>query len=213
MFEYLNPIKLFIEILENLYDRIKKMRISYKKRELGRELIQILLKLQNIIFLADEIFKYISNSEREIKKVGPDNYIRNLKEKFQEQAQKIYSLVSSIEQGEFSTLYSIFVPDMKINLRNLCLEKGGALIAVIHHLHDIRIKFKDDTLFVNQKVNFSEIEHIKKWYRKIKVEDIRLLDRIHEQRQIINEIKDKTENLRIFLKDTFNIEELISYTI
>jgi hypothetical protein len=104
------------------------------------------------------------------------------------------------------------MPEMRGRLYALCSEKGAALYAVIYYLHDIKIKWENDDLIINQSVNFTDIDDIRKWYKKTKVKDIKLLEKIDDQRKIIDEIKAKAEELRKYLLDTFDINELISYS-
>jgi hypothetical protein len=101
---------------------------------------------------------------------------------------------------------------MRDKLYRLCSEKGAALYAVLYYLHDIKIIWENEELMLNQTVNFTEIDDIRKWYKKTKVKKVRLLENIEGQQKIIDEIKNKAEELRKFILDTFDIDELISYS-
>lgn len=210
MFEYLGPIKMVIDILEKCYQKIKRMKPSKKKRLLGRELIKLMMLLQDIASNADELFEYISNSKYEIVKIGPEKFIGNLQKKLFRQMSDISALDSLMWAEQLDELYRILIPELREKMSYLLYSKGSVLSQVLYYLRDIHIRWEDDTLVIN-KMDLKDLDDIKDWC-KTTDEDTKLLERIDEQKQIIDELRDKTEELRKFIINTFNLDELIALT-
>jgi hypothetical protein len=135
-----------------------------------------------------------------------------LRKKFLDQGESISFFLALSRDSQLKELYKILIPEMRDKLYRLCSEKGAALYAVLYYLHDIKIIWENEELMLNQTVNFTEIDDIRKWYKKTKVKKVRLLENIEGQQKIIDEIKNKAEELRKFILDTFDIDELISYS-
>ncbi|MEW6657119.1 MAG: hypothetical protein AB1424_00525 [Thermodesulfobacteriota bacterium] len=212
MFEYLVPIKFIFDILEKCYKKIRKMGPSRKKKLLGRELIKLLMQLQDVISDAEELFDLIANSKQEISQIGQKGYIGVLQRKIMDQSDKILSLNSLGGYRQLDELFKILMPELRDRLHGLLWSKGSALGEAFMYLRDIRIKMEEDTLIINQVITLEDIDDIKSWYEYTMAPDVKLLERIDEQKQIISELKEKTEELRKVIISIFDINDLIALT-
>jgi len=212
MFEYLVPIKFILDVLGKCYEKIRKMGPSRKKKLLGRELIKIMMQLQDVISDAEDLFEFLANSKKEISQRGQKEYIGVLQRKIMDQGDKILSLDALGYNRQLNELFSILIPELRDRLHGLLCSKGSALGEAFMYLRDVRIKWEEDTLVINQVIHLKDIYDIKEWYEHTKMTDVKLLEKINEQRQIIDELKEKTEELRKVIISIFDINDLIAFT-
>lgn len=210
MYEYLAPIKLLFDLLKDGYTTIKKYVPSRKKTILGKELIKILLQLQLILSEAENIMYLIKDSKAIISEKGSNYYVENLRDKFRLQAHNISFFKSLFIQEQIRGLLSILIPEKKDKILMLMERKGSALFFVVDYLLTVQIKMEGEEAFVNNNIYFRDLEDIRKWVRNS--EKIKLLEEVDDHEIIINQIKEKTEELRKFLLETFSLEEILSYT-